>query len=93
MTFTVLVLMQLAHAFNCRSDSRSLFNLGVSSNQPLLWAVTGSAALQVLLVQMPWTEVLFKLTPLSAAQWLMAVGLGLLPLAAMELWKAAQRAR
>jgi Ca2+-transporting ATPase len=93
MTFTVLVLMQLAHAFNCRSDRHSLVTLGFRTNPALVWAVAGSALLQILLVQMPWTQVLFKLAPLSAAQWLAALVLGLLPLAAMEMWKMARRPR
>jgi Cation transport ATPase len=36
--FTVLVVAQLFHAFNCRNDRRSIFSLGVLTNRTLVWA-------------------------------------------------------
>jgi Ca2+-transporting ATPase len=90
-TFTVLVMAQLFHAFNCRSDRASLFTIGWSTNQPLLLAVAGSAALQAAILLAPWTREVFKVAPFNPEHWLLAFGLGLLPLAAMELWKLIRR--
>lgn len=36
MTFTILVMAHLFHAFNNRSDRRSLFGIGLLTNKPLL---------------------------------------------------------
>src|SRR4051812_1425362 len=54
--FTVLVLAQLTHAFNCRSARHSLFSLGVGANAMLLWAAIGSVLLQITIMLLPWTQ-------------------------------------
>ncbi|MEK6617871.1 MAG: cation-translocating P-type ATPase [Nitrospirota bacterium] len=91
LTFTVLVLAQLFHAFNCRSDRRSLFAIGLWTNKSLLWAVAGSALLQAAIILNPWTQEVFKAAPLNPEHWALAFGLGVLPLLAMESWKVARR--
>ncbi len=92
-TFTVLVMAQLTHAFNCRSDTYSIFTLGLTSNAALLWAAGGSAAFQVAIVILPWTRLVFDITPLTIMQWGMVFGLGLLPVVGAELWKLLRRHR
>ncbi|WP_447974636.1 cation-translocating P-type ATPase [Nitrospira sp. Kam-Ns4a] len=87
-TFTVMVLAQLFHAFNCRSDRRSVFSIGVFSNRSLIWAVGGSAALQVLIVALPAAREVFKVSPFDPKHWMLVMAVGLVPLLAMELWKA-----
>ena len=91
LAFMTLIGAHLAHAFNCRNQRLSLFALGFWSNRPLLWAVGGSALLQVGLVLMPWSREIFKLAPFDLAHWVLAFGAGGLILVAMELWKAARR--
>ncbi|OGW67188.1 MAG: HAD family hydrolase [Nitrospirae bacterium RIFCSPLOWO2_02_FULL_62_14] len=88
LTFTVMVFAQLFHAFNCRSERRSLFAIGLATNKPLIWAAAGSALLQTALLLHPWTREIFKTAPFDLEHWLFAVGLGLMPLLAMEGWKA-----
>jgi Ca2+-transporting ATPase len=90
-TFTVMVMAQLFHAFNCRSDRHSLFKLGLWTNTPLLWAIGGSALLQAGIILNPWTREVFNVTVFDLSHWLLACGLGILPLPAMEVWKALRR--
>lgn len=92
LTFTVLVFVQLFHAFNSRSDCRSIFQIGFASNKPLLGAVALSIILQVTIVLLPPLHEIFKVIPFNPEHWLLAFGVGILPLAAMELWKAARSA-
>ena len=87
LTFVVMVLAQLAHAFACRSTKHSIFRLGFLTNRALVAAVVASAALQWLIVQLPWTEEVFKVTPLDTEQWLLALGLALAPLVLGEIRK------
>lgn len=87
--FTALVMAQLFHALNCRSDRHSLFTLRLLTNKPLLWAVGGSALLHAGILLSPWTREIFAVAPLHLHQWLLAIGLGVLPLLAMEVWKLA----
>lgn len=86
--FTVLVVAHLVHAFNCRSDRSSLLKIGLWTNRPLLLATVASAVLQVTIVLTPWTREVFKVAPLNPEHWVLAFGLGILPLLAMEGWKA-----
>lgn len=70
MAFTLLVFFQMVNVFNCRSDRGSLFKVGILSNRLLLVAVSISLALQVLVVQTPFFELLFKTVPLALNEWL-----------------------
>lgn len=93
LTFMTLIGAQLAHAFNCRNERLSLFSVGFLSNPALLLAVSASASLQAALVLVPWSREIFKLEPFDLQHWLLALGAGVLMLAAMELWKAVGRNR
>ena len=93
LTFMVLVGVQLAHAFNCRSDRESLFTLGFWTNKPPVWAVAGVTALQVAIILHPWTRDIFKVTPLNREDWILVFAAGGLIIVAVETWKAASRLR
>jgi Ca2+-transporting ATPase len=93
MTFCTLVLAQLAHAFTCRSEQYSVFRIGVATNRPLIGAVVLSALLQVGIVMSPWGQEIFRVVSLDAEQWLLTVGLGLLPWLAIEIQKATRTRR
>lgn len=93
LTFMTLIGAQLTHAFNCRNERLSLFSIGFLSNPALLLAVGASAFLQSALLLMPWSREIFKLAPFDLQHWLLALGAGVLMLAAMEFWKAAVRTR
>ncbi len=93
MTFTTLVWVQFLHAFTCRHDRYSLFQVGVASNRMLVGAVLMSACLQAGILVSPWGQEIFKVVPLRADEWAVIAGLGTLPFLLMELWKAWSRAR
>ncbi len=93
MAFTTLVLVQLFHAFSCRHERYSLFQLGVSSNRALLGAVVLSALLQTLLLALPWSRDIFKAAPLQWTHWWVTAAASLVPFVLMELWKAGLRGR
>ncbi len=86
-TFTAMVLAQLFHAFNCRSDRRSIFSIGVLSNRHLVCATGVSAALQILIIALPAAREVFKVSPFDPKHWMLVIGVGLVPLLTMELWK------
>ena len=91
LTFTVMVLAQLFHALNNRSEDRSIFALGLWTNKPLLATVGLSALLQVGIVSWPSVQSIFKVAPFDPEHWFLAIGIGMLPLVAMEIWKAAKK--
>jgi Ca2+-transporting ATPase len=93
LTFVVMVLAQLFHAFACRSMQHSIVTLGFLTNRALVAAVVVSAVLQGLIVQLTWTQDIFKVVPLDTEHWLLAVGLALVPLVLGEVRKAVRRPR
>ncbi len=93
LAFMVLVGVQLAHAFNCRSDRESLFTLGFWTNKPLLVAIAGVTALQVAIMVHPWSRDIFKVTQLNPEEWILAFAAGGVIIVAIETWKAASRLR
>ena len=89
--FTVMVVAQLVHAFNCRSDRWSLFQLGAGTNRPLLWAVLLSCAVQTIVLTVSAVSPIFKVAALPMEDWLLMGATGVLPFGVMELIKWLRR--
>lgn len=89
--FTVLVVVQLVHAFNCRSDRWSLFQLGVGTNRPLLLAVLLSLAIQAAVLTIPIAAPIFKVASLPIEDWILMGAMGILPFVVMETVKGWRR--
>ena len=86
MAFAVLSFSQLVHTFNMRSQE-SIFKIGWFSNKKLVLAALACVVMQasVILIQ-PLSQV-FKTQMLSPLQWLIVLGLSVLPLLVVELEK------
>ena len=86
MTFMVLALSQVFHAFHMRSD-KSLFKIGAFGNRTLNWAALASLVLVALILFTPGVMTAFGLVYLTGELYLMAAGLILAPSVIMELCK------
>ncbi len=86
LAFMVLALSQVVQAFNMRSE-HSLFKTGVFTNHPLNRAAIASLLLVCLVLFTPLRSA-FGLVTLSGTQYLIGLGLILVPLVVMELSKA-----
>jgi len=91
MVFTVLAFSQLVHAMAIRSETRSLFSIGLLTNKPLLGAVALTVFLQLVLIYVPWFQGVFRTAPLTAGQLVIVFLVPLLVLAAVEAEKALVR--
>jgi P-type Ca2+ transporter type 2C len=89
--FVVLSCSQLFHAFNCRSQSVSLFKLGVFTNSKLVLAAAISFVLQMGAVYIPGVSGVFKTEPLGLFDWVMVIAISSLPLWTMEIYKRVRR--
>lgn len=89
--FTVLVIVQLVHVFNCRSERWSLFQVGVVTNRPLLLAVLLSFAIQAAVLTVPAVAPIFKVASLPIEDWVLMGATGLLPFVIMETVKGWRR--
>ncbi len=86
MAFTVLAFSQVVQAFNMRSE-RSLFKIGWFTNKTLNLAALASTLMMVLVLFTP-VGIAFGLVILSVKQYLITLGLLLIPIVVMELSKA-----
>jgi len=96
MLFTTIVLSQLLHAFNFRSETRSVFSLETLKNRWLVSAFVGSVALQSLVIYVPALQRLFRTQALGIHDWIAVLVASVLPLIlidAMKLLSARRRAR
>jgi P-type Ca2+ transporter type 2C len=93
MVFTVLTFGQMAHVLAIRSESQSLWRLGLRSNMPLLGAVVLTFGLQLATIYVPVLNPIFKTQPLTAAELALCVAAAAVVWAAVEVEKAWRRMR
>lgn len=88
MAFAVLAFSQLVHAYNVRSARYSALTGAVGHNKYLVGATLISMTLMLVVLLIPGLEIIFETVPLSLTQWLSVIGLSLLPIVIVELFKA-----
>ncbi len=93
MVFSAIVLMQMANAFECRSNPASLFSIGPLSNRLLNGAVTVEALILLAFVYLPPLQRVLGHHPLDLRQWALVLITPFLLLGAEEARKAIVRAR
>jgi Ca2+-transporting ATPase len=87
MVFTVLSLSQMGHVLAIRSDTESLFNLGIFSNKPLLGAVLLTFALQMATIYVPVLNPIFRTAPLTSGELAVTLMLSSIVFFAVEIEK------
>jgi Ca2+-transporting ATPase len=68
MTFTTFVFFDMFNAMSCRSDSKSLFSIGVTTNRPLLYSIGASIVCQLMVIYVPFLQRIFQTEALSASE-------------------------
>lgn len=89
--FSTLGLIQLTHAFNVRSDRKSIFQIGLFSNMYLIGAIATSVVLQLIVIVIPELNGIFRVVQLDARQWLLVLAFSLAIVPVVELVKLFQR--
>ena len=84
MAFATLTLCQLFHAYDVRSDHRSIFELGIFTNPAMNRAFLAGALLQCAVLLLPPLQTVFSVVPLNAAEWLTVLALSVTPTAVCE---------
>lgn len=69
MTLATLVLSQLIHVFECKSESRTLFEINLLSNKYLLLSVIISVVMILGIIYVPFLQQIFKTTSMNLIQW------------------------
>ncbi|WP_042356302.1 calcium-translocating P-type ATPase, SERCA-type [Bacillus rubiinfantis] len=76
--FATLVMAQLIHVFDCRSEI-SVLSRNPFGNQYLVWAVISSILLMFVVIYYPPLQPVFHTLPIKAADWLLILGLSAVP--------------
>jgi len=85
--FTVLTVSQLFHSLAVRSESTSLFRIGLFSNLPMLGAVILTLLLQIAVIYTPALNTIFHTQPLPMFDLAVCLVLSSLVLLAVEIEK------
>jgi magnesium-transporting ATPase (P-type) len=89
----VFVMVEMLYLFNCRSLTRSFWQLGVFSNLWVWGGIGSMLALQLLLTYWPPLNRVFQTAPIGVIEWLEIVGFALcasLAIALEKRWTAAR---
>ena len=71
--FVTLILIQFFNAFNCRSEQRSLFQIGVFANRWLWLAILWECVILILVLYIPVLQGAFRVFPLAVGDWLIVI--------------------
>jgi len=87
MAFATLSLAELFRAYTVRSERASIFRIGLFSNRYMQYAVGFSIVLLVAVTAVPFLQPIFNTHFPSANEWLVVIGLALIPAIAEEITK------
>ncbi len=87
MLFTTIVLTQLLHSFNFRSENKTVFSAESFKNKWLLLALVGSLSLHMFVVYVPALQRVFKTTYLGPHDWLVVILAALIPIILIDITK------
>lgn len=85
--FFTLAFTQLFYAFACRSERHTMPAVGPFTNPRLLAGIAAAVGLQVAVGTIPFMQRLFKVQPLAPSDWLLTVGVALVPVTIIEVLK------
>ncbi|MFA6334224.1 MAG: calcium-translocating P-type ATPase, PMCA-type [Bacteroidales bacterium] len=87
MAFASLVFAQLMHVRNLHSNKRSSFRINPMRNKPLIGAILASAGLMLFVLLVNPVREVFRLSVMDSEHWWLVVGMSILPLFIVELFK------
>ena len=91
MAFVVLAAAQLFYSLSMRSATKSIFQVGLFTNKPLIGAIIAGFVLQLGVISIPFLASAFKVQNLSLQDWGLVFGFALIPLTVNELIKVGLR--
>lgn len=76
--FMTLVLTQLIHVFECKSETKNIFEIDIFNNMPLVLATICSLAMILTVVYIPSLQGIFDTVPLGLNEWMLIAGFSLM---------------
>ncbi|MBQ8908690.1 MAG: HAD-IC family P-type ATPase [Clostridia bacterium] len=87
LVMTLMVFLQNWHAFNCRSEKRSIFKINPFSNWFFAVSTLGSIGIQILFMEVDTLSHLLKLEPIQYTTLLILIAISLTAFVICELYK------
>jgi Ca2+-transporting ATPase len=87
MAFVTLSLAELFRAYTVRSERASVFTIGLFSNKYMQYAVGLSIGLLLIVCSVPFLQPIFNTHFLTGREWLVVLGLAVMPAVAEEITK------
>lgn len=87
MAFVVLSVSQLFFSLNMRSTRKSIFSIGLFSNKYLIGSIIFGVLIQLAVISIPFLASIFKVYSLTGRDWLLVIGISLIPLIVNEILK------
>lgn len=72
--FVTLVITQLIHVFECKSERKNIFEVPLFNNIPLVLAVICSLIMIIGVVYWPFFQGIFRTVPLGHTEWMIIGG-------------------
>lgn len=91
LAFVVLSGTQLVHALNMRSETKSIFKVGIFSNMYMIGAIIIGIVLQLAVIYIAPIAEIFKVVPLTLGDWGFVLALSLIVLVLNEIMKLFRR--
>ena len=76
--FMTLVITQLIHVFECKSETRNIFEISLFNNIPLVLAVLCSIIMVLAVVYVPVLQGIFDTVALGISEWFLIIGFSLI---------------
>ncbi|HSL38043.1 MAG TPA: HAD-IC family P-type ATPase, partial [Arthrobacter sp.] len=91
LALTMFVMLSFFQVFSSRAENKSLFQLRLLANKPLLYTSLVALALHWAVMSWPVSAGLLELTPLTGPEWLLCAAVGSTVLIIVEAEKAVRR--
>lgn len=87
MTLLLMVLFENVQAFNCRSETQSLFRRGIMGNKLLFLGVIAAQGIHIAAMYIPSLSIVLNISPVSISEWALMLLLASSLFFAVELQK------
>jgi Ca2+-transporting ATPase len=84
---TTMVFFQFYQAFNCRSETQSMFRMSIMTNPFLLFSMVAAFFAQMAVIYVPALQWVFRTVPLSVNEWIQIALVSMTVIIAVEIDK------
>jgi Ca2+-transporting ATPase len=90
-SLTILAMYQWFNAWNCRSETKSVFTMNPLKNKPLIFLTLFVILLQIFAIYNPFMQTILKTVPLTLNEWFMVIPAAALIMLVEEIRKLIHR--